>query len=161
MHNVRNDPTTAPLALQAKAAILLNLSGEVASYQGLSEQNISGLNQLIMSSFPPPVDPHQLSVAVTGLDQAIEIFKSSLPPISQAPSLDVAHELLLVHSFTHAATIRLFKNTTAPNKDTKCLKAAFEIVRLITDANVRAMTYVHPALAVSLSSSVVIPRFCD
>ncbi|KAI0091656.1 hypothetical protein BDY19DRAFT_904279 [Irpex rosettiformis] len=129
MTDVRNDPTSSPLALQAKAAILLNLSGEVASYQGL-------------------IDPQQLNNAIMGLDQAIEIFKTLLPPTnSPALSIDVAHELLLAHSITHAATIRLFKNTAAPNKDMKCLKAAFDIVRLISEANVQAMPYLHPALA--------------
>lgn len=87
------------------------------------------------------------------LDQAIEIFKTLLPPIarpnSQAPSTDVAHELLVAHSFIQAATIRLFKNTTAPNKDAKCFSAAFMIIRLINEANVQRMTYLHPALAVS------------
>ncbi|KAI0825698.1 hypothetical protein BC629DRAFT_1602692 [Irpex lacteus] len=144
MNDVRTDPTSSPLALQAKAAILLNLSGEVASYQGL-------------------IDPQQLNNTIMALDQAIEIFKTLLPPIarpsSQAPSTDVAHELLVAHSFIQAATIRLFKNTTAPNKDAKCFSAAFMIIRLINEANVQRMTYLHPALAMvwGIACDVLVP----
>ncbi len=50
MNDVRTDPTSSPLALQAKAAILLNLSGEVASYQGLSEHKLFDVNLLIATS---------------------------------------------------------------------------------------------------------------
>ncbi|KAI0704250.1 hypothetical protein BC835DRAFT_1410320 [Cytidiella melzeri] len=130
MYDVRTGLSPSPLAFQAKAAILLDLSTEVASYQG---------------------DPQQLHNMVTALDQAIEIFKTLLPALvrpTHAPlSLSDAHNLLVVHSLVHVATIRLFRSSSAANKDAKCFTSAFAIVNLINQANVQQMTYVHPLLA--------------
>jgi hypothetical protein len=89
---------------------------------------------------------------VNDLDQAIEIFKTMLPALSCSASqpLDIAHELLIAHSFAHVSVIRLFRTSVAPSRDAKCFSAAFMIIRLIHEANVLRMTYVHPSLAVSL-----------
>lgn len=90
------------------------------------------------------------------LDNVIERFKESLPPLEQIRfNMGYAiRQMVIIHTLTHAATIQLH-NVFAPVSTTsrqKCLVAANDIVTITNNVTHRDYTHINPVASVSVPS---------
>ena len=118
---------SSPLAMLAKASALYDRANYLSEHLDIGTSPINSVPLIIKNNSTTGVND-----TVQAFDNAIEIFKQSLPSVERASSFseDQMHSLMLIYCLVHCAIIQLHRGLITMNSASlgRCMASANSVL---------------------------------